>query len=61
MRPCDRKGKQTMPHKVGKKWKWGNVERDTKQELVQAVYGIWVKNGKKGSFSKFWKTGKAKE
>ena len=47
-----------MPHKVGKKWKWGNIERDSKQELVKTVYGIWVKNGKKGSFSSFWKTGK---
>lgn len=47
-----------MPHKVGKKWKWANIERDTKQELVKVVYGIWVKNGKKGSFSEFWKHGK---
>lgn len=47
-----------MPHKVGKKWKWANIVRDTKQELVKVVYGIWVKNGKKGSFSDFWKTGK---
>ncbi len=48
-----------MPHKVGKKWRWGNIERDSKQELVKVVYGIWVKNGKKGSFKSFWKTGKA--
>ena len=47
-----------MPYKVGKKWKWGNIERDSKQELVKVVYGIWVKGGKKGSFSEFWKTGK---
>lgn len=47
-----------MPHKVGKKWKWANIERDSKQELVKVVYGIWVKNGKKGSFSDFWKHGK---
>ena len=47
-----------MPHKVGKKWKWGNIERDSKEELAKTVYGIWVKNGKKGSFSRFWKTGK---
>lgn len=37
------------------KWKWGNVERDSKKELVQTVYGIWKKNGSKGSFSKFLK------
>ena len=49
-----------MPHKVGKKWKWGNVVRDTKQELVRVVYGIWKKkNGGKGDFKDFWKTGKA--
>ena len=37
------------------KWKWGNVERDSKKELVQTVYGIWKKNGSKGSFSDFLK------
>lgn len=47
-----------MPYKSGSKWKWGNIERDSKQELLQTVYGIWVKNGKKGSFSDFWHTGK---
>lgn len=47
-----------MPHKVGKKWKWGNIERDSKQELAKVVYGIWAKGGKKGSFKDFWKTGK---
>lgn len=36
------------------KWKWGNVERSSKKELVQTVYGIWKKNGSKGSFSEFW-------
>ena len=39
----------------------GNIERDSKAELVKVVYGIWVKNGKKGSFSEFWRTGKTKE
>lgn len=37
------------------KWKWGNVERSSKKELVQTVYGIWKKNGSKGSFSNFLK------
>ena len=50
-----------MPHKVGNKWKWGNVERRDKEDLRRTVYGIWVKNGKKGSFSKFWKTGRVDE
>jgi len=50
-----------MPHKVGKKWKWGNIERSSKEELRKTVYGIWMKNGEKGSFSKFWKTGKVNE
>lgn len=50
-----------MPHKVGKKWKWGNVERSSKEDLRKTVYGIWMKNGSKGSFSKFWKTGKVNE
>ena len=49
-----------MPHKVGNKWKWGNIERDTKEELVKVVYDIGVKNGKKGDFKSFWKTGKTK-
>ena len=47
-----------MPHKVGKKWKWGNIERDTQEELVRVVYGIWMKNGSKGKFEDFWRTGK---
>ena len=50
-----------MPHKVGKKWKWGNIERKSKEDLRKTVYGIWMKNGSKGSFSKFWKTGKVDE
>ena len=50
-----------MPHKVGSKWKWGNVERSSKKELLQTVYGIWKKNGGKGSFSKFWRTGSVSE
>ena len=42
-----------------KKWNWGNIAKDTKLELVRAVYGIWKKkNGKKGDFKTFWKTGK---
>ena len=51
----------TMPHKIGKKWKWGNIERSSKEDLRKIVYGIWMKNGSKGSFSKFWKTGKVDE
>lgn len=50
-----------MPHRVGKKWKWGNIERKSKEDLRKTVYGIWMKNGSKGSFSKFWKTGKVDE
>ena len=50
-----------MPYKVGKKWKWGNIERRSKEDLRKTVYGIWMKNGSKGSFSKFWKTGKVDE
>lgn len=50
-----------MPHKVGKKWKWGNIERSSKEDLRRTVYGIWIKNGERGSFSKFWKTGKVDE
>lgn len=47
-----------MPYKSKGKWKWGNVERESKKELVQVVYGIWQKNGSKGDFETFWKTGK---
>lgn len=50
-----------MPHKVGNKWKWGSIERSSKEDLRKTVYGIWIKNGSKGSFSKFWKTGKVRE
>lgn len=51
-----------MPHKVGKsKWRWGNIERSSKEDLRRTVYGIWIKNGERGSFSKFWKTGKVDE
>lgn len=51
-----------MPYKVsGGKWKWGNIERKSKEDLRKVVYGIWMKGGSKGSFSKFWKTGKVYE
>lgn len=50
-----------MPHRVGGKWKWGNLERSDKEELRRIVYGIWKKNGEKGSFSSFWKTGRVDE
>lgn len=50
-----------MPHKVGNKWKWGNVERNSKKELAQTVYGIWKKNGSRGDFETFWKSGKVVE
>lgn len=56
-----RKKSGAMPHKVGKKWKWGNIERSSKEDLRKTIYGIWMKNGSKGSFSKFWKTGKVDE
>lgn len=49
-----------MPHKVKDGYRWGNITRPTKGELVKIVYGIWKKNGSKGSFEKFWKTGKEK-
>lgn len=47
-----------MPYKVNNGWKWGNIERPTKGELVKVVYGIWQKNGAKGKFEDFWETGK---
>ena len=47
-----------MPHKVKNGWRWANIERPTKGELVKVVYGIWKKNGSKGEFSDFWETGK---
>ena len=50
-----------MPHKVGSKWRWGNVERGSKKELAQTVYGIWKKNGSKGDFGDFWRKGKSDE
>jgi len=50
-----------MPHKVGKRWRWGSVERADKEDLRRTVYGIWLKNGGKGSFSRFWKTGRVDE
>lgn len=44
-----------MPIKTSTgKWKWGNIERSSKKELAQTVYGIWKKNGSKGTFSDFW-------
>lgn len=43
-----------MPIKTSDGWKWGNIERSTKKDLVRTVYGIWLKNGSKGSFSEFW-------
>ena len=47
-----------MPYKVKGGWKWGNIERPSKGELVKVVYGIWQKNGGKGKFEDFWETGK---
>ena len=44
-----------MPHKTKTGWKWANVKRKTKGELAKTVYGIWKKNGSKGSFSDFWR------
>jgi len=41
-------------------WKWGNVKRKTRKELVQTVYGIWKANGSKGSFHDFYHYGKTK-
>ena len=43
------------------KWKWGNIERDTRDDLRRTVYGIWQKNGSKGDFGDYWLTGKIKE
>ena len=50
-----------MPYKSDGKWKWGNLERKSKDDLRKLVYGIWMKGGKKGSFSKFWEKGKVTE
>lgn len=49
-----------MPHQMASgKWRWANIVRDTKKELVQTIYGIWKKNGSKGDFKDFWKKGKS--
>ena len=50
-----------MPYKSDGKWKWGNLERKSKDDLRKLVYGIWMKCGKKGSFSDFWEKGKVSE
>ena len=50
-----------MPYISNGKWKWGNLERKSKDDLRKLVYGIWMKNGKKGSFSDFWNKGKVSE
>lgn len=51
-----------MPYKASNgKWKWGNIERKSKEDLRKVVYGIWMKGGSKGSFSKFWEKGKVSE
>ena len=38
-------------------WQWGNIKRKTKGELVKVVYGIWVSQGKPGTFHDFWHSG----
>ena len=38
-------------------WRWGNIVRPTKGELVKVVYGIWVSQGKPGTFHDFWHSG----
>jgi len=51
-----------MPYKTSNGlWKWGNLEKSSKQELCRLVYGIWKKQGSEGSFSKFWQRGKVLE
>lgn len=47
-----------MPHQTKGGWRWGDVVRPTKGELVKVVYGIWQMNGANGRFEDFWKTGK---
>ena len=47
-----------MPHKTKSGWRWANIERPTKGELVRVVYGIWQRDGSKGKFEDFWETGK---
>ena len=48
------KKESDMPHKSKNGWRWANIERPTKGELVKVVYGIWQKNGSKGKFEDFW-------
>ena len=38
-------------------WRWGNIKRKTKGELVRVVYGIWLSQGKPGTFHDFWHSG----
>lgn len=38
-------------------WRWGNIKRKTKGELVKVVYGIWIAQGKPGTFHDFWHSG----
>lgn len=38
-------------------WRWGNIVRPTKGELVKVVYGIWISQGKPGSWHDFWHKG----
>jgi len=39
------------------KWKWGNIKKNSRKELSQTVYGIWLGTGKKGSFHNFYHFG----
>ena len=50
-----------MPYISNGKWKWGNLERKSKDDLRKLVYGIWMKGGSKGNFSDFWEKGKVTE
>ncbi len=38
-------------------WRWGNIKRKTKAELVKVVYGIWIGQGKPGTWHDFWYSG----
>jgi len=38
-------------------WRWGNIKRKTKAELVKVVYGIWIGQGKPGTWHDFWHSG----
>ena len=38
-------------------WRWGNIKRKTKGELVKVVYGIWISQGKPGTWHDFWHSG----